>query len=171
MRVDAGHHGEKARIAGADDADAAVVAGHIFKQPGDGVVGVGAFVDGFGIVMVGQGAHHHEFAFALEAAADVFADVDVAGAGEFRTVGEEGGAGGAVHAIGGALHEEGQRGGDVGGLEDHGVQLDAVAHGDHDFGALVVVEDVMDGFAGAAVDGFGLVRIDHNGAVAGGDRA
>ena len=51
--------------------------------------------------------------------------------------------------------------GDVGRLEDDGVQLDAVAHGDHDFGALVVVEDVMDGLSRAAIDNVGLVGSPH----------
>ena len=35
------------------------------------------------------------------------------------------------------------------------MELDAVAHGNHDFGAQVVVEDVMNGLAGAAEDGAG----------------
>ena len=61
----------KPRIAGADKARAAVVAGHVLQQPGDGVVGVGAFVDGLGIVVIGERAHHDEFALALVAAANV----------------------------------------------------------------------------------------------------
>ncbi len=40
-----------------------------------------------------------------------------------------------VHAVGGALDEEWERGGDVGGLEDDGVELDAIAHGNHDLSA------------------------------------
>ena len=45
MRIDAGGYGEKSGIGDAEDADAAVVVGNVFEEPGDGVVGVGAFVD------------------------------------------------------------------------------------------------------------------------------
>ena len=58
--------------------------------------------------------------------------------------------------------------GDVGGLENHGVELDAVAHGNHDLGALVVVEEVMDRRAGAAVNGVRLGGVNQAGAAAGG---
>ena len=71
MRIDAGFHRKESGIAGADESGAAVVAGDVFEQPVDGVVGVGAFVYGLGIAMVGFGAAHHELAFALEAAANV----------------------------------------------------------------------------------------------------
>ena len=40
------------------------------------------------------------------------------------------------------------------------MELDAVAHGDHDLGALVVVEEVMNGRPGAVVDGAFGVRGD-----------
>ncbi len=46
--VDAGHHGQEAGIAGADEAGAAVVAGDVCEQPSHSVVGVGAFVDSLG---------------------------------------------------------------------------------------------------------------------------
>ena len=78
VRVNAGHHGEEAWIAGADKAGAAVVAWNILKEPGDGVVGVGGLVDRFGVRVVDVGAAHDEFAIAFVAAADVAADVDVA---------------------------------------------------------------------------------------------
>ena len=48
------------------------------------------------------------------------------------------------------------------------MELDAVAHGDHDFSALVIVEEVMDGRAGAVVDGLGIGGDNHAGAAAGG---
>ena len=55
-----------------------------FEQPGHGVVGVGAFVDGFGVVMIGQRAAHDELALALVAAANVLANIDVAVARQLR---------------------------------------------------------------------------------------
>ena len=131
--------------------------GTFLMQPGHGVVGVGALVDCFGVVVIGERPHHHKFALALVAAANVFAHVDVAVAGQFRALRKEPGAGGVVHAIGRALHQDRQRRGDVCGLENHRVELDPVAHGNHDLGAHVVVEDVMDGRAGAAEEGTGCV--------------
>ena len=41
------------------------------------------------------------------------------------------------------------------------MQLDAVAHRNHDFGALVVVEDVMNRVAGTLEDHLGIVRCKH----------
>ena len=115
--------------------------------------------------MVAERAAHHELTLALEAAANVFIYVDVAGARQLRTLAEERGTVGGVHTVGRALDEERQRCGDVGRLEDDGVQFDTVAHGNHDFRALVVVEDVMDGIAGAAVCGLRLVGIGEAGCV------
>jgi hypothetical protein len=139
--INAGHHGEEAWIAGADKAGAAVVAWNILKEPGDGVVGVGGLVDRLGVRVVDVGAAHDEFAIAFVAAADVAADVDVAFTGQLWTDKGERGAVGSIATVGGALDEEWERGGDVGGLENDDVELDAVAHGDHGFGALVVVEE------------------------------
>ena len=61
------------------------------------------------------------------------------------------------HPVGCALDKERERRGDVGRLENDGMQLDAVAHGDHDFGALVIVKDVVNGIAGALVNYLGIV--------------
>ena len=74
MRIDAGHHGQEAGVAGADEAGAAVVAGNVLQQPGHGVVCVGAFIDGLGIAMIGERPAHDEFALALVAAANVLGD-------------------------------------------------------------------------------------------------
>ena len=104
----------------------------------------------FGVVVIDDGAAHDKFAFALEAAADVFVRRRcsrrgrVLGGSRRRKRGDV-----PSHAVGSALDEEGKRRGDVGGLEDDGVEFDSVAHGDHGFSALVVVEEVMDGIAGA----------------------
>src|ERR1035438_918537 len=45
------------------------------------------------------------------------------------------------------------------------MELDAIAHGNHDVRALVVVEEVMDGRASALVDGAGFARVGHSGCV------
>jgi hypothetical protein len=58
-----------------------------------------------------------------------------------------------MHAVRRSLDKKRQRRGDVGGLEDNGMQLDAVAHRNHDLRALVVVEEVADGIASTPVDG------------------
>ena len=163
--IDAGHHGQKTGIAGADETRASVVAGDVGQQPGNGVPGVGAFVDGFGGVVAGpmidQGPAHHKLALALVTAANVLVHVDVAVSGQFRAAPKEGGAVGSVHTVRRALDEEWERGGDVCGFENHGVELDAVAHGNHNLGALVVVKLMLDGRAGAEVVGVRLIGPDH----------
>ena len=52
MGIDASGHGEEAGVAGADESDAAIVAGDFGQQPGDCVVGVGAFIDDVGVFVV-----------------------------------------------------------------------------------------------------------------------
>ena len=82
MGIDAGFGSEEAGVGNAHDADAAVVAGDVFEEPGDGVVGVSGFVDGAGIVVVGEGTHHDKRALGFVTATDTFIDEDVAAAGE-----------------------------------------------------------------------------------------
>ena len=168
MRVDARGHGKEAGIAGADEAGATVVVGDVLEQPIDGVPGVSAFVDGIGGMMIDHGATHDELTFTLVASADVFVDEDVTGAGELGPLAKERGARGGVRAIGCALDKKWKGLGDVGGLEDDGVEFDAIAHGDHDFRALVVVEEVMDGIASALQDCPGLIGDLNAGSMAGG---
>ena len=43
---------KKAVVTCADNANAAVVAGHIFEQPGHGVIGIGALVNGLGVGVI-----------------------------------------------------------------------------------------------------------------------
>ncbi len=147
--MDAGHHGEESRVAGAEDADAAVVVGQVFDGPVDGVVGVGAFVGGFRICRTVERMHHGERALGAEAAADVSVDVDIAFASELWALLDESFAGVAVDAVGRAREQDGQRAGDVGRGEDDEVKLDSVAGGNIGDGAHVVVEDVVDGVASA----------------------
>src|SRR5207237_244594 len=108
-------------------------------------------------VVVGERAAHYKFTFALESPANVLAHVDVSVASQLRPGAEKERARGAVHTVRRALDEKRQRLSDVGRLENHRVQLDAVAHGDHDFGALVVVEHMMDGLTGATVHGLRVI--------------
>ena len=101
--IDAGHHGQETGIAGADEAGAAVVAWDIRKEPSDGVISVSAFVDGFGVVVISERTAHDELALAFVASANVLVHIDVAGTGQLRAGGGEGGAVGCVNAVGGAL--------------------------------------------------------------------
>ncbi len=86
MRIDAGFGSQEPRIRNADDADAAVVVADVREEPGDGVVGVGALVDGMRVMMVGEGTHHDEGAFGFVTAADVFHHEDVAALGQARCI-------------------------------------------------------------------------------------
>ena len=51
VRVEHRHHRQPAVVADAEHADPAVVVRHVLEEPVDGVVGVGAFVDGLGVVL------------------------------------------------------------------------------------------------------------------------
>src|SRR5260221_305631 len=85
MRIDHSHGHQIAGIGDAVHAHAAVVVGHVFDQPVDGVVGVGAFVHAVG---VRSGMQHFEFAFGAVAAANVLKDEDVAVGKHFRVAEE-----------------------------------------------------------------------------------
>ena len=165
--IDAGHHGQEAGIAGADEAGAAVVFWAVQEQPRYGVVGVGTFVDGFRAVVISERTAHDELAFTLVAATNIFANVDVAVAGQLRTGAEKPRASGLVNAVRGALDQERNRGRDVRGPEDNRVELDAVAHGDHDLSAHVSVEEIMAGqLASAGVNGAYGIRGERDGIAA-----
>ena len=103
--------------------------------------------------MVGQRPHHHELAFALEAPANVLKHVNVACARHLWTQIEEGCAINYVRAIWGTLQNDRKRTRNIGRLEDDGMKLDSVTHGNHDLGAPVVVKEMMNGCAGAPVHG------------------
>ena len=59
-----------------------LLSGHVLEQPVDGVVGVGAFVDGLGSFGSRGGRCITNLPFGLEAAADVLEDEDVALVGQ-----------------------------------------------------------------------------------------
>ena len=154
MGVDHGGGGEEAWLGDAPDADLASVAGDVFDEPIDGVVGVGAFVGvlrGFldGLLRTGDG----DIAFTHVAAADVLVDEDEFFAGEERRGTEVGGelvftVGGAI--VGRALHEDGIFFAfhDFFGNVDGGEEFDAVAHGDFVLVLGVVFADVLHGHFG-----------------------
>ena len=158
MRVDARHHGQKSRIAGAHKSRPPVVPRHVLEQPGHGVVGVGALVDGFGVLVVGQSPAHDELTLALVPPANVLGHEDVALARQLRAAAGERRAVEAVHAVRGSLNQEGKRRGHVGRLQNYRMQRHTVAHRDHDLRALVVVKQVMDRRAGASINGVRLQR-------------
>src|ERR1700722_190771 len=133
MRIDAGGLCEETGIGDAEDADAAGVVGNIFDEPGDGVVGVGAFVDQLGIFVVDHGAGHDESAFGFIAAANIFEDEDVAVFDEFGVAGVDAVGVGFVDPVGSTFHQDRQRSGGIFGREDYGVEFYAVANGDHHF--------------------------------------
>ena len=131
------HGGRPAGIGNAVDAHAAVIVGGVLQQPLDGVIGVGAFVDGLWIALVSWGALHHEPAFRFEAAAQVLEDEDITVGNELIEIpGFHKGLFVFRDAVRRANHQKGQESGCVLGAEDHGLQAHAVAHWNHDFHAV-----------------------------------
>jgi hypothetical protein len=159
--VDEGHEGEEAVVGDAEDADFAVGLGGVFYEPVDGVVGIGGLVDGGGVLGAVNGAVHDEVALGAVLAADVLDDANVAAVdddvGGVVVAVEDGAevrAGGVAGELGGAVGSAGEEDGSVccsARGEDDGVELDAVAHGDHDFAA-----DVVEGFDGGLEVGGGF---------------
>ena len=148
MRIDERHQGQEAVVGDAEDADLAVGFGNVFDQPVDGVVGVGGVVDRRGIERAVQRAIHDVVAFGAVFAAHILDNANVAAFDD-----DVGGVVVAVEDWGrdGSLRVGGEAVGVVGRAreqdrrvlgafrdEDDGVQLDAVAHGDHDIAALEI---------------------------------
>src|SRR3984957_3039087 len=133
VRVDASGLREKSGIGNAEDPDTAGVVGNVFDEPRNGVVGVGAFVNQFGIFVIDHGPGHNESAFGFVAAANIFENEDVAVLDQLGVASVDAVGVGFVDAVRSAFHEDGEWVGGVFGGEDHGMEFDAVAHGDHDF--------------------------------------
>ena len=76
--------------------------------------------------MIGERPAHHKATLAFVTSANVSANVDVALARQLGAACRKRLTRGPVAAIGRALDEKWQRPGDVGRLEDYGVQFDAV---------------------------------------------
>src|SRR5215472_18698342 len=137
MRIDASGHGQKSRIGRTVDADTTVVFGDVSQQPVYGVPGVGAFVDEFGVMMIGHGAAHDEGALGFVTATNVLKNENVAAGGKLGLVAIDRCGSVSVNAIGRALHEERKRSSVILGAQNDGVELDAIAHGNHHFFARV----------------------------------
>ena len=141
VRIHQRHQRLVAVVADADNADAAVAFRHMLHQPIDRVVCVGAVVDLGRIERIAdQRAVHHIRALRAVLAADVLDDADVAALGD--DVGgiiipvERGDQMPALHVGGqrvrviGRAGQQHRRAGRALGDQDHGVELDAVAHRD-----------------------------------------
>jgi len=77
VRIDQRHRGEPAIIRATHDSDAPVVVRHVFNEPVDRVVGVGALVDRVRVAFVTRRTDHYELPFGLKLAADVLEDEGV----------------------------------------------------------------------------------------------
>ncbi len=154
MRIDECHQRQKSVVRNAEDAHFAVALRNVFHQPVDRVIGVGGMIDRRGIQRAAQGARHHVIAFGAILAADVLDNADVAAfEDDFECVVvavEAGSEMRAVRARGeivGVVRRARKKNGRVPGAlrhEDNGMQLNAVAHGNHHF-APGVVEAIGDG--------------------------
>src|SRR5215472_15709725 len=88
--------------------------------------------------MINHRSAHDESAFGFVTAANILENKNVAAGRKFGLAGVDGLRRVSVHAIGSALHEEGQRRGVIFGAQNDGVEFDAVAHGYHDLLARVL---------------------------------
>ncbi len=145
MRMDDGHQRQEAVIRDAQHAHLAVALRHILHQPVDGVVGIGRLIDGRRVLRPVQRPVHHEVALRAVLAANVLGHADVSAfddhfggvvvpvkiGSQVRAVHVGGHGAGVIRRarkehrrVRGALRHQ-----------DHGVQANPVAHGDHDFTA------------------------------------
>ena len=86
-----------------------MLSGHVLQQPLDGVVGVGALVDGLGILAIARLAQHDELPFGLEPAANVLQHEDVADRGKIDQRRRDAGRGVLADAVGRPLKDDRQR--------------------------------------------------------------
>ena len=150
MRVEQSHGGQPAPVGDAQDSHPAVMVGHVGQKPVDGVVGVGALVDGLRVALVARVAQHHKPALGAVAPANILKDEDVALRNEFlittelpaKTLFV------VVQTVRRPLEDEGQRLGRVLRRVDFGVQADAVAHGDHHVSLLENLAEIRPVLAG-----------------------
>nr|GEU28205.1 hypothetical protein [Tanacetum cinerariifolium] len=148
MRVGQRHQHREALVRRADHADLAVGLGEVFHEPVDGVPGVRRVVGAGVVERALEGARHHVVAVGAVLAAHVLEGADIAGIDQHLVaLGQGGGHAGADVALGaaagvvrGAGEDDGRFGVLAGRLgdHDHGMELDAVAHRDHDLALDVV---------------------------------
>ena len=146
MRVHQGHHHGEALVGAAQHADAAVRLGHVLHQPLDRVVGVGGVIGRRRVQRPAQRAREHVVALRAVLAAHVLEHADVAVGDEHlvalrqrRQHVRRGVAGGATAGVVGRPRHDHRRAAGALGHDDHGEELDPVAHRDHHFAPLVVV--------------------------------
>lgn len=124
--------GGESVIRDAKDADTAIVLGHVLDEPFNGVIGVGGFIGSFGVAEIDVGGQV-ECAFGLEAAAQVLDNENVAVVGEFKPACRHRCGSLVGNSVGSAIHEYRQRSGSIEWGEDNRLEVDTVAHGNHDF--------------------------------------
>ena len=106
---------------------------HVFEQPLDGVVCIGAFVDGFRVAPVAHLPLHHELALGMEASADVLEREDVSVGDQVRIARAQGLL--IRHrTVGRALQQDRQTLPRLARREAHGMQLHAVPYWNHGVG-------------------------------------
>ena len=146
MRIDQAHQHRKAVIAGAHGADFAIGLRHVLDQPVDRVVGIGRMIHRRVIQVARQRPGHHIVAFGFVFSAYILGHDDVAGVGELaeaqgqdqraaRTIPA---AGEFAGVVGRAIENHG-RTRRAFGNDDDGMELHAIAHGNHDVALDVVV--------------------------------
>src|SRR5215469_9736675 len=131
MRMEQGERSRQPVVGNAVHSDLATVVRHVVQQPFDGVVSVGRFVGGFGIVQINPG-RKIEDTFGLKAAAQILNDEDIAILGKlFHRGGHLGGrlVGNTVRS---AAKQDGQRTLLADGRQDRGLKTNSIAHRNHD---------------------------------------
>src|SRR5262249_43632156 len=79
VTVDGSRRSIEPWIGNSPNSDPAIVVGEILNEPVDGVVGIRAFIDVLGPVLLRQmWAYVHELAFGIVASTDILKDEDVA---------------------------------------------------------------------------------------------
>ena len=137
MGFEQGHHREPAGIGDPEHAHAAVVVLHVLHQPVDRVVGVGSLVDRLGIGRRARGPDHHEIPLGLVSAPDVLEGEEVAVIGQVLEILVKRRGSTAIDSVRRAQEDDRQRPALLGRPVNQRVQLDPVAHRNHDLGLLV----------------------------------
>ena len=151
MRIEQRHDDGEAFVGRTNHADAAVRFGSVLHQPVDGVVGIGDVIRGGRVQRAAHRPRHDIFALRLILAANILKNADVAiGAKDFvghRQHGEQVRTLIAREAFGRVIRRPRQHDGRIAGAfgnHDDGIELDAVAHGNHHFALDVFIGGVGD---------------------------
>ena len=109
-----------------------IIVGDVFHQPLYGIVGIRGLVGGLRILEIDPGGEL-EFPFGLEASPQILDDEDVAILRQFLRGWRNLVWGLCGNSVGSPPDENRQRALLIDGREDHGLQVNSVAHGDHHF--------------------------------------